>query len=348
MRVFPDYHRSVYNIPSTIMGMLTTPNPLMLKDFKDLHVDRLIFILIDALGYELFEKYLEKDIDARCTKITSLFPSTTAAVLTTLYTGLSPKEHGILEWYMYYEEYGGIIKTLPFSPMDIEENDALIGLGVSPEPLFMLPTIFEKLKNQGVESSSYIREEYAHSSYSEHMFKGSHIVPYSSLSEAFNRIMKDTSNFIQIYIDYVDTAEHLYGPYSKEVEKEIERIFREIEKIKGSATVIVAADHGQMEIKEKRILKGHRALVGGSPRDMFIYGDTNMGCDFEVLRKDEFMKLLGPGNEHPRLEKRVPEMVILPEEFTGVWFRDFYAKGLHGGMSPQEMYVPFIVFEGKI
>jgi len=350
MQVFPDYRRSVYNIPHTIMGILDTPNPLMLDEYKDLHTDKLIFIFVDALGYELFERYLKEKIEGSYAKITSLFPSTTAAVLTTIYTGLSPKEHGILEWYMYYEEYGGIIKTLPFSPMDIEENDALIARGVSPDPLFTLPTIFEKLKSAGIESASYVREEYAHSSYSEHMFRGSHIVPYHNLSDAFNKMKKDNANFIQIYIDYLDTAEHLYGPYSTEVKSELERIFREIQKLKGERTIIIAADHGQMEIRNKRVLnlKDSKTLVGGSPRDVFIYTEMEVEKGLKFLRKHEFMNLLGPGQMHPNLEKRVPEIVLLPDDFTGIWFRDFYAKGLHGGLSAQEMYVPFIVFEGKI
>ncbi|OYT60829.1 hypothetical protein B6U71_00010 [Euryarchaeota archaeon ex4484_178] len=72
MQVFPDYRRSVYNIPYTIMGILDAPNPLMLDEYKDLHTDKLIFILVDALGYELFERYLEEKIEGSYAKITSL------------------------------------------------------------------------------------------------------------------------------------------------------------------------------------------------------------------------------------------------------------------------------------
>jgi len=350
MQVFPDYRRGVYNIPHTLMGMLDRPNPLMLEEFRDLSAEKIIFILIDALGYQLFEKYVGEKIGGEKIKITSLFPSTTAAVLTTLYTGLSPKEHGILEWYMYYEEYGNVIKTLPFSPMNIDGNDILMDMGISPKPLFEHPTIFQKLKERGFKSSSYIRAEYAHSSYSEHMFKGAQIVPYHTLSEAFGMMNRDENDLIQIYIDYVDTAQHLYGPHSPETRIEIERIFREIKRINKDATIIISADHGQMEIREKRVLELQNQTIppGGSPRDMFLYREEEVDEDFKILRKNDFIELLGPGKENDNLRIRAPEMVILPRDFMGVWFRDFYAKGLHGGMSEDEMYVPFILLEGKI
>ncbi len=350
MQVFPNYKRGVYNIPYTLMGMLDKPNPLMLEEFKDLNAERLIFILIDALGYNLFERYLKERIKGPYTKITSLFPSTTAAVLTTLYTGLSPKEHGILEWYMYYEEYGNVIKTLPFSPMDVDGNDVLLDMGISPKPLFAHPTIFQTLKKRGFKSSSYIRMEYAHSSYSEHMFKGAKIVPYGSLSEAFRMMNRDDSDLIQIYIDYVDTAQHLYGPNSQETQREIEKVFKEIEKINTNATVVISADHGQMEIRRRMILnlKNQKIPPGGSPRDVFLYQEEDIEEDFKTFKKNDFITLLGPGRENENLRRRAPEIVILPGDFTGVWFRDFYAKGLHGGMSEDEMYVPFIVWEGKI
>ncbi len=159
--MLPDFRKSVYNIPHTLLNTLGVKDNKALENFRDLQSDKVFFILIDAFGYELFEKYIKNDCNCIAEKITSLFPSTTSAVLTTLYTGLSPKEHGILEWYMYYEDYGGIIKTLPFSPRNSKENDKLIKLGFYPE-LFNLPTIFEKLKKEGIKSKSFIREEYAY------------------------------------------------------------------------------------------------------------------------------------------------------------------------------------------
>ncbi len=343
MKVYPDYRRSVYNIPHTIMGILGKKNSKMLDELRDLHLNRLIFVLVDGLGYSLFEKYLADSFEGKYIRLTSLFPSTTAAVLTTLYTGLAPKEHGILEWYMYYEEYGGIIKTLPFSPMDVEENDSLIKMGISPLPLFRHPTIFEQLSSQGIACASYMRREYAHASYSTHMLRGSKIVPYSTMEEAFKGISKDKRDFIYIYLDYLDTMEHAYGPQSKETEIEIKRVFREIERLRKmtDSGIIISADHGQMEIRRKKVLP-IKSPVGGSPRDMFIYGEENVE-GMEVLSKEDFINLLGPGRENERLKLRAPQKIVLPEDYTGVWFKDFYAKGLHGGLSQEEMYVPFIL-----
>ncbi len=344
MQVFPDYKNGVYNVPHTILNMMGLRTPLALEGFGDVQVNSLVFILVDALGYNLFKKHSD---GATMKKITSVFPSTTAAALTTIYTGLSPREHAVLEWYMYYEEYGGIIKTLPFSPMHSDENDALLHLGVSPEPIFHLPTIFQKMSSKGITCSAYMRKEYAHASYSSHMLRGAEIKDYENLTDAFRKIKRDKSDFIYLYIDYLDTVQHAYGPNSKETDEMLKRIFSEVEKLKKERrrTIIVSADHGQIEIRKKRIIPLKSALPGGGPRDMFIYGEEQIPEDLRVLDRRNFLNLLGPGKESNRLKLRIPYMVILPEEHEGIWYENFYARGLHGGLSAEEMYVPFILYE---
>ncbi len=352
MPVFPDFRRGVYNIPHTALKILGIQEPQGLEDYRDLSGDRLIMILIDALGMNLFEKYHLADMWSEYTVLTSLFPSTTANVLTTLYTGLKPIEHGILEFRMYYEEYGGVIKTLPFTTEDSRENDFLLKMGYSPDKLFALPTIFQRLREEGMRSAALIRREYADASYTRFLMNGAEIVPYRDLHEAFLMLRKRNEDFVYLYLDYLDTVEHLYGVHSPETRKMLMEIVGEVEKLRKScdATIIIAADHGQVDMEKIEVIPWNCPYPpGGSPRDLFIYAcapPENMGT---VLEKRELMQsgILGEGTTHPSIEKRVPDYILLPPDSCGVWNRNVDMRGLHGGLSPDEMLVPFVVLRGK-
>jgi len=347
MKVLPDFRNGVYNVPHTILNILGIKNNKTLEKFKDLQEDRVFFILVDALGYNLFEKYIKNSCNCEYLKLTSIFPSTTSAALTTLYTGLSPKEHGILEWYMYYEEFGGIIKTLPFSRRYSRENDELVKLEFSPEHLFKFPTIFEKLEEEGIKSEFLVREEYASTSYTNYMGKGAKIVPYGSLEDSFNLLKKSRSDLNFLYIDYLDITQHHYGPSSKETKEMLLRIWKNIEILRDTARnakIIVTADHGQIDVSKNLTIDILKNLVGGSPRDVFIYSNNLPDVNYtEILKKEDVLNLLGPGNEHPRLRERVPNYIILPKNSYLIWFENTNLKGMHGGLNPEEMFIPFIL-----
>ena len=347
IKIMPDFRYGVYNVPHTILNILGVRDNKALESLKDLQEDRIFLILVDAFGYNLFKKYI-KNCNCMHLKLTSLFPSTTSAVLTTLYTGFSPKEHGILEWYMYYEELGEIIKTLPFSRRDSKENDELIKSGFSPDHIFNLPTIFEKLKKEEIKSQFLVRREYASSSYTLRMGKGAKIVPYSSLEKAFQLLKKSSAALNFLYLDYLDIMQHHYGPSSAEARDLLLKIWKHIENLKTharNARIIVTADHGQIDIIKSFIINIPKNSVGGSPRDVFLYSNGLPALDYvEILKKEDILKLLGPGKEHPKLRKRLPNYILLPKDSYTLWFEKLGLKGLHGGLSPEEMFVPFILF----
>ena len=101
---------SILNLPSSIcawLGAPPLPHPaLALPEVSDLAagVDQVIVLLIDALSLHRFQAWFASRPGADASRlkggwlstITSVVPSTTSAALTTLWTGRSPVEHGIL------------------------------------------------------------------------------------------------------------------------------------------------------------------------------------------------------------------------------------------------------------
>ncbi len=341
MRVLPDYKRSIYNVPHTMAKLLGFHSDKSLPGFSGVEVDTLVFILVDALGVNLLEMYgspWEYEV------ITSVFPSTTSAALTTLYTGLSPREHGILEWYMYYEECGKVIKTLPFTHVNSQENDAL--LRECKPSLFNLPRLWDSID---VDMVAHVRKEYAHTSYTTAMFGEARIVPYGGLEDLLKNVRKNDARVQQIYIDYLDIAQHRFGVKSLEVRKELKEIISFVRALEDDGfSILLTADHGQMDVERRHILEVKNPdLVGGGPRDMFLYGEEEVE-GYPILERRDFISLLGPGEENPMLRYRVPNLTVLPEYGEAVWYEEIEVKGLHGGLSEEEMLVPLIFLEGKI
>jgi len=169
------------------------------------------------------------------------------------------------------------------------------------------------------------------------------------LEDVVRRIGKSDATLHQVYVDYIDLALHRHGTKSPEVRREVKRLVGMVRSILDleKFTVVITADHGQIDIERWNILGlQDPGKVGGGPRDVFLYsGDPD---DFPAIGREEFISLLGPGEEHPGLGKRVPDATILPDENSAVWYRRLNLRALHGGLSEEEMLVPFIVLDGKI
>ncbi len=343
--MLPDYRRSVYNVPHTVLRSFGIEDNRALEGLKGLGRDRVILFLVDALGMNVIpRRFLQENY---WMEITSVFPSTTSAAITTVFTGLAPKEHGILEWYMFFEGCNDIIKTLLFTTRDSSEVDLLEKRGCNPADLFGLPTVFRHLEKLGKKSSAYLPGEYVNSNYSKYMLDGARVFGYGSLDEIPALLRKDDSDYVYIYTDIVDQVQHEHGTKSGETAKVIDSVLgvagRITENLKNAA-LLITADHGQIDIDKRRIVDFGDCPVGGSPRDVFLYCDSDIEEGHAIERK-EILGLLGPGNEHPSLQKRLPERVLLPDDGEVVWYREFNVQGMHGGMSEGEMRLPLIVIE---
>ncbi len=66
------------------------------------------------------------------TPISALFPSTTAASVSTLNLGVLPSQHALYEWNIYVPAYGEVIQSLAFSPLGRRAPDACLEQGLRP------------------------------------------------------------------------------------------------------------------------------------------------------------------------------------------------------------------------
>lgn len=272
--IYPDYKaRCISNISSLIFSLfgIKGEDTLSLGGLvkKDLTSRRVILFIIDGFGYTSWERYANDyeffDVLNKrgiVIPLTTVFPSSTAPALNTIHSGLTPQEHGLLEWYMYFEEVDEIITTLPFTPIGEEELDKALRLGADPKVLFNERTIYESLRKEGIESVAFVNEKYIDGVYSKVAFRGANKIPYKNFLDLITKLreaLRETGRktYYYVYWGDLDSIAHEEGPHTKKYLSELQRISQILKKellerierqITEETILLVTADHGQIRI----------------------------------------------------------------------------------------------------
>src|SRR5256885_11827060 len=189
------------NIPQTIEFLLTGKRQSALPPdvFADLptRYDKVILFFIDAFGWCFLERYADryeflKTLLAQgvVSKMTSQFPSTTAAHVTCAHTGLNVGQSGVYEWHYYEPLLDEVIAPLLFSLARDKSRDTIKQFRPSlpSSSLFPQQTLYNTLAKQGVASHVLQYHAYTPSTYSDIVFRGATVHPYRTLSDGLTRL----------------------------------------------------------------------------------------------------------------------------------------------------------------
>jgi predicted AlkP superfamily pyrophosphatase or phosphodiesterase len=311
--------------------------------------------------------------------ITAIFPSTTAAASNTINTGLMPAEHGLFEWRLYIDEYDMVMKSLPFIPAYKQDKPKFSEMDPDPSILFHGKTFYETLKENGVKSYVVSYADLLKSNYSKIMYSGTKEKKrYDFLFEGFLILkkliekMKDDS-YIFFYIEDPDKMEHRYGPGSPEHLEALhyiaEMFDRLIKNLAGNdISIIISSDHGFTPVNNKiyvsgvenllSIRNGKRIPEAWSPRDMAMYTgepeklklllESKLEGKADVVTKSELLNsgILGSKMPDEKYLSRIGDVTVLPYSGNTVWYKYYEDdiikdRGMHGGLSREEMIIPF-------
>ena len=282
--------------------------PNRIRDaFSSGKYDAVVLFLIDAFGWRFFERFQDTVFIQRMAKrgqiekLTSQFPSTTAAHVTTIHTGLPVGQSGVYEWYYYEPLVDQIIAPLLFSYAGTKERDNLRSTKVEPSFLYPRGVFYPELKKMGVAPYVFGIREYTPSTYSSVVMAGAELRSFKTLSEALVNLglllQKQTRpTYVHLYFDKIDTLCHDYGPDAPQTEAEIETFLLMMEHyfdriFRGKKILfLMTADHGASEVNPqtttylnigpgfigferflKSNLNGQLLVPAGSARDMFLY-----------------------------------------------------------------------------
>ena len=380
--VWPEPRRSIVNLLSSLAlglgGRATGHPPLESISPEWIHSHRqVVLLVIDGLGTSQLRAHVPGGLlhSALRDEVTSVFPSTTASAVTTLMTGLSPREHGLVGWHMYFRELGAVLAVLPGRPRyggsDWQQSgvdvSGLLGLSPFTARIQMPSTI---LSPANISASKFNRA-----------IRGpAEVLPFSSRDDFFeilaSRCLKTRGRaYHYAYWSEFDHLAHEEGAFSLKARAHLQdferRLERFLKKIRGSETLlIITADHGFMDHDPAEIIilehypeiASHLLLpLTGEARAAYAFVRSGHNERFEqdvqdllsdrvsMFRSEDLIAagVFGDGAQHERLCDRVGDYTLIPRGRGILRDRLFGEKtsrmvGVHGGVSADEMWVPVI------
>jgi hypothetical protein len=321
-RFGPAFIRPLYDsysftrLPCTITNLLTgTHGPGLPADVLGSlphHYERVVLLLVDSFGWRFWEEYYGELPVLRhiagtgvVSKLTSQFPSTTAAHVTCIHTGLPAAQSGVYEWFYYEPQVDAVIAPLLFSFAGDHERNTLQRTGIQPRAILPRGNFYGDLVAAGVTPYVLQPSEYTPSPYTSRVTEGvpaGNLFGYRSISEAFTNLVglieRGERAYYYLYFPMIDTIAHHYGPESPQFAAEVDSFWTTFEhhfldRLQGKAPntlLLITADHGHMatdprtaiylnlDLDATRIRSfmrttrhGMPIVPAGSPRDMFLY-----------------------------------------------------------------------------
>ena len=360
--VQPDYRNCCLNVISSISGYFGLPLPYPTHPVVDGLLGgkayrNVIVMLFDGMGIDILEKALPEDAFLRrklLHTMTSCYPSTTTNVTTSFECGLSPREHGWLGWTLYFPQIQ--------KPVDIFTNQsngqAAADYRVA-DRFIPREMIFPRITAAGMAEACCVSP-----------FGDTRVETLNELFDTALALRRDEKRrYIYTYWGDPDHTMHEVGCYDPKVLSIVQDINGRTEEfardLPEDTLLMLTADHGLLDAEyhyleeeapklmemlahdpsiESRALSFH---VKPEYRDAFpdafkaLYGDH-----FLLLTGDEFIRdYLGDGETRPAVYDFVGDYMALSMD---AWclaprLQDHTLKGVHAGLTAQEMLVPLIV-----
>jgi hypothetical protein len=396
--VFPYYGGlSLRNVPHTVAAALGVPladNSPLLDEVWQADVpqaERVIVFLMDGMGYKHLSMLVEEDEEIRqavedlsggrgFVPLTSVAPSTTVVALSTLWTGGTPSETGMIGTLMFLNEISTLGNMLSFGPLaGTHAPDAFADWGLPPESIIQMEGLSEHLNKSEIPTYTLTKREYLGTGLSRILHRGiehrqAHM-GYSDMMLRVQDILKQTRGkrcYVGIYWEAVDAIAHAYGAHTHYTFNEIKQkllalrdLLNKPEVQDGKTLFLLLADHGHYDSLEPIELKNDPTIMDAMT--MSVYGDERHAymqvrhgtldavkaqIDSAYADKLSYVDAETAINTgylgtklSPVIRKRIGDLILLPR--LGYIVSDPVLGTLpivsrHAGLSDWEMLIPFM------
>ena len=362
--VIPDY--SGANLTGIIPGCLLgtsgrRPNwfPQPLQD-----AERIVLLVIDGLGYEQLQRHAHIAPNLMSLvggSITTIAPSTTASALTSLVTGASPAEHGIVGYRMDMGD--SVMNSLRWWSDTRDLRKVHPPASVQPIPPFVGMTI-----------PVVSRAELEGSAFTEAHLRGSRPCGWraaSSIVAQCASLISSGEKFVYAYYDGVDKIAHERGfgaYYDAEIAATDWLVGALLNTLPSGTTLAITADHGQVQVDDNVVhlsddIKATLHHQSGEGRFRWLHAKRGQESDLLQIATDLYSDIawiasrdqvveeawLGPargGRIADQVKRRLGDVALVP--FTATTFDDPLDSGpfslvcRHGSLTADEMFVPFL------
>lgn len=355
----PDYAGAcVTNIVPSLLGPVAPDAawfPPALRQAR-----QVVLLVLDGLGWLQLQDRLTlaptlASMDGG--PIHTVAPSTTSSALTSITTGLTPAEHGVVGYRI--AERSDVLNVLRWSTPRGDARRELPPESYQPHEPFL-----------GQHPPIVTRTDFNGSGFTKAHLRGARPHGYRVLSTMLTelrRLLLDGEPFVYAYYEGIDKVAHEYGlgeHYDAEL-RWADRLVADIREILPSDAVLaVTADHGQVDVGDNVIVPGddiltHVAMQSGEGRFRWLHARPGHAALLaeaaasqaevawvvtreQVLDEGWFGPMMSPG-----VRARLGDVALVARE--DVSFHDpadsgpFNLIGRHGSVTPAEMRVPLLV-----
>ena len=335
--------------------------------------DRYVLVLVDGLGWDVLQQSLSAapyfaELFGGASRLTSAVPSTTATSLTTLGTGLPPGRHGIVGYSFRDSADGQVFNALTWDTPQ------------SPEELQPHPTWFERISDAGPCCCAVVPERFDGSGLTRTGLRGQVVSGIVDEDDEDDRIVRTVEasrsadrTLVYVYERMLDHTGHTLGVAHPAWRQQLTRIDSWVERLRTAldddVVLLVTGDHGMLDIPEERrvIMEDEPELiadvdqVGGEGRLRQLYTTDPasvanrwrlaMGDRAWVRTRDEAISegWFGPDID-PAVLPRIGDVLVAMRDDWAAMTRtkpgEMGLVGMHGSLTPVEMYVPLLVDPG--
>lgn len=371
----PAYGRStvaeVFTSSAAALGVPGFSNTLELPPARKVCV-----VLVDGLGAALLRQrsghapFLRQFLDSS-RKLGSVFPSTTAAAIASLGTGLPPGEHGLVGYDVLDPDQGRIVNML--GGWDS---------AVRPEHWQPHPTVFERVTEQ-VPVTSVGLARFDGSGLTRAALRGGAYMagstPEARVQAVCQALTASDQALVYLYLNELDKTGHRAGCASPDWGDRLEDLDRTMRaltaKLPPHTLLLLTADHGMVDVVQSQQidLSADAALIdgvahtGGEPRMVHLYTEPDLseagmerlleswrtahGSRAWILTRAEAIAAGYFGSVAPGVVPRIGNILVAARE--PVAFYDtrrvpasaLQIIGQHGSMTRAEREVPLLTLK---
>lgn len=313
---------------------------------------------------------------ARVTPLTSVYPSETAAAIHSFHTGRLPAEHGVVGWNVYEPAADESFEALPFLTKDGEEPERVVR-----EDVANAESLYPELVDAGVACHHVVPFEETNEGATAHTYESLDGFPTRLSEAVVAARGESTRSYCYAYLPHVDQAGHESGTDSVAYRETVGDAFEAVsaavsgldDETAAGTLLVVAADHGHVNTDPERNVNldewptvidalqrhgdGAPVRFAGSARNVHLHLRDGREAevasllrerlDARVFSQDEVFdrELFGDATPSESFRRRLGDLVVSPRELSA-WYGDeepdqLELVGMHGGLHPAEMLVPF-------
>ncbi|UFS60222.1 alkaline phosphatase family protein [Subtercola endophyticus] len=367
-------------LPSCLAALDGQPNRLELPA-----AERVVVVLVDGLGVSSLRaraghaRHLAPLLTKK-SKLASGFPTTTAAALASLTTGVSPGTHGLVG-------YTALVPGL--APTADAVVNQLTGWGpktMQPDTWQAVPTLFERASAAGIGCTAIGAPRYATSGFTHAVLRGAEYVGGKTVADRFvaaRRVLDQAATasrpaLVYLYIPELDMASHAHGWQSDQFIAALETVDAEMASfaaaLRQGEGMLLTADHGMVDVPHTshvlfdsvpQLVAGVRH-VAGDPRCLQLHVEPDLGAEglaalveawreiererAWVLTRDEAIEAGWFGEVLPGIRPRIGDVIVAARKNIAYYDsrRTPASKrtmiGQHGSWNDDELFVPLLRF----